>query len=310
MEELKFTVGHEDAGKRIDKCVTLKLGEGYSRTYVKFLIDNGFVRVEDKRVKAHYIAREGDGVLVELPPPPEIEHVEPEDIPLNILYEDEWIIVVDKPAGMVVHPGAGNRTGTLVSALLHHCGKLPDTGNDLRPGIVHRLDKDTSGVMVAARTPRALRSLAKQFQKRAVKKRYVALVKGRVEMDNGIVEAPLARHAVDRQKMDVEHVRGKKARTVYHVVRRFSDFTLVRLELETGRMHQIRVHMKYLGHPVLGDAKYGGGRAMPRQALHAEALGFTHPDPGKFVEFTSPMPEDMRGFVERAGLGNEIKRKM
>ena len=298
MEERRFAAGPEDAGIRIDKCIALKLGEGYSRTYVKFLMDNGCVRVNGRAVKARYSVREKDEIFLELLLQ-ESGGIEAEAIPLNILYEDEWVIVVDKPAGMVVHPGAGNKKGTLVNALLYHCGKLPDTEDDLRPGIVHRLDKDTSGVMVAAKNDRALRSLAKQFQRRTVKKHYVALVKGSVEMDNGIVEAPVARHPVDRKKMNVEYAAGKKARTIYHVIRRFSDFTLLSLDLETGRTHQIRVHMKHIGHPVLGDAKYGGGGGMARQALHAEKLMFTHPDTGKCMEFSSPMPADMREVIEK-----------
>lgn len=302
MEELKFTVGPEGAGMRIDKCITLKLGEGYSRTYVKFLMDNGFVRARGTMVKPHYTAREGDEILVELSPPPEAADMEPENIPLDIVYEDEWIIVVNKPAGMVVHPGAGNRTGTLVNALLYHCGKLPGAGDDQRPGIVHRLDKDTSGVIVAAKNARAMRSLAKQFKERAVKKYYLALAKGSFEMDNGIVEAPLGRHPTDRKKMDIEYSTGKEARTIYHVIRRFDKFTLLRLELLTGRTHQIRVHMKHLGHAVLGDAKYGHAYGMNRQALHSETLGFTHPDTGEYVEFSVPMPEDMRQIVERGTL--------
>ncbi|MFH1552631.1 MAG: RluA family pseudouridine synthase [Candidatus Omnitrophota bacterium] len=298
MEEFKFTVGATEAGDRIDKCITSKLGEGYSRTFVKFLMDNDFVRVNDKAVKPHYIAHEGDEIFLELPPP-EAKDIEPENIPIKILYEDESIIVVDKPAGMVVHPGAGNKTGTLVNALLYHCSKLPDTGDETRPGIVHRLDKDTSGVIVAVKNDRSLRSLAKQFQKRTVKKRYWALVEGRVEMDNGVVEAPVARHVTDRKKMDVEYTGGKKARTVYHVIRRFDKFTLLCLEPETGRTHQIRVHMKHLGHPVLGDTKYGARPVIARQALHAEMIGFTHPVTGKHVEFASPMPEDMKEILKK-----------
>jgi len=297
VEERQFTVSAEDAAGRIDKYLALKLGEGYSRTCVKMLIDSGLVLVNGGRVKASYIASPDDKVVIKMLPA-EASDIEPEDIPLDIIYEDEWLIVVNKPAGMVVHPAAGNRKGTLVAALLHHCGKLPQTDNELRPGIVHRLDKDTSGVMVVAKRARALRSLAKQFQKRAVKKSYTALVKGRLQMDNGVIEAPLARHVVDRKKIDINYAEGKGARTIYHVVRRFKNATLVRLDLETGRTHQIRVHMKHLGHPVLGDAKYGGENSgIDRQALHAEMLGFTHPDTGRYVEFHAPVPEDIKLFI-------------
>ncbi|NQT32128.1 MAG: RluA family pseudouridine synthase [Candidatus Omnitrophica bacterium] len=298
MDELTFTVTQEEAGIRVDKCIALRLGEEYSRTYVKYLMDNGFVSVNEKSVKPSYITHEGDEVFLELVPSPEDMDIEPEDIKLTILYEDEWVIVIDKPAGMVVHPGAGNKKGTMASALLYHCGKLPDAGDRARPGIVHRLDKGTSGVIVAAKNERALRSLSRQFQKRAVKKCYLVLVKGRVEIDNGVIEVPVARHSTDRKKMSVDHDSGKPARTVYHVLERFERFTLLRLELFTGRTHQIRVHMQHIGYPVIGDVKYGGDRRMPRQALHAELLGFTHPDTGEYMEFTSPMPEDMKEFLE------------
>ena len=299
MEEIKFKVSAEEEGTRIDKLISLKLGEGYSRTYAKFLMDNSFVLVDGKEVKPRYLAREGDEVFVELPPP-DVTDVQPENIPLDIIYEDDWIIVVNKPAGMIVHPGAGNMKSTLVSAVLYHCGKLPEADENLRPGIVHRLDKDTSGVIVVAKNDRALRSLAKQFQKRTVKKRYIALVKGRVEMDNGVVEAPLGRHTTDRKKMSVDHVRGRHARTVYHVKERFKKYTLLQLEPVTGRTHQIRVHMKHFGYPIAGDAQYGFPQGMARQALHAEMLGFTHPDTGKYVEFIAPLPDDMREAIAKA----------
>jgi len=300
MEQHEFNVNSSDASVRLDKYLTDKLGVGYSRTYVKFLIDNGFVLVKSKKVKARYIVREGDEIFIKLAGVPQNENLEPEDIPLNIIYEDEWIVVVDKPCGMVVHPGAGIRKGTLVNALLFHCGKLPDAGNELRPGIVHRLDKDTSGIMVAAKDSIALRSMAEQFQKRTVKKNYIAMVKGRIELDNGIIDMPIARNKTDRKKMQVEHIGGKEARTIYHVVRRFKNFTVVRLELLTGRTHQIRVHMQYLGHPVLGDTKYGVDRSVARQALHSERLGFSHPDTGKHMEFSCPIPDDMKNIIESA----------
>jgi len=299
MEEIRFKVSPDEEGTRIDKLIAFKLGEGYSRTYAKFLMDNGFVLVGGKEVKPRYLAREGDEVFIELPPP-DITDVQPENIPLDIIYEDEWLIVINKPAGMIVHPGAGNKKGTLVSAVLYHCGKLPEADESLRPGIVHRLDKDTSGAIVVAKNERALRSLAKQFQKRVVKKRYVALVKGKVEMDNGVVEAPLGRHATDRKKMSVDLARGRHARTIYHVIQRFKKYTLLQLEPVTGRTHQIRVHMKHFGHPIAGDAQYGIPQGMERQALHAEMLGFTHPDTGKYVEFIAPLPDDLREAIAKA----------
>ncbi|MBU0682992.1 MAG: RluA family pseudouridine synthase [Candidatus Omnitrophota bacterium] len=300
MEELDIIITETEGGKRLDKCLTDRLGREYSRTYVKFLIDNGFVLVKSKKVKACYLVHEGDEIFVKIVDTLQNENLEAENIPLNIIYEDECLIVVNKPYGMVVHPGAGIRKGTLVNALLFHCGKLPNEENELRPGIVHRLDKDTSGVMVAAKTSKALRSLAEQFQKRAVKKNYIALVKGRLELDNGIIEAPLARHKTDRKKMQVEHLEGKEARTIYHVLRRYEKFTVIRVELLTGRTHQIRVHMNYLGHPVLGDTKYGSDKSMKRQALHSEKLGFFHPDTGKYMEFSASIPADIKEVIDNA----------
>ena len=298
MEEREFIVEPDDAGLRIDKLITLKLGEGYSRTLVKNLMDDGFVKVNDEDVKPNYSARKGDRVFLELPPP-EASHLEPENIPVNIIYEDEWLVVVNKTAGMVVHPGAGNKQGTLAGALLYHCGTLPDANDNIRPGIVHRLDKDTTGVIVVAKKDKAMRSLAKQFHDRTVSKRYLAIVKGRVEIDNGVVDVPIARHATDRRKMEVEHEKGRHARTVYHVLERLDKFTVLALDLDTGRTHQIRVHMQHLGHPVVGDMTYGGDRQMSRQALHAEKLSFCHPETKKRVEFTAPMPDDMRAFIKK-----------
>ena len=298
MEELYFTIEAEDAGMRMDKFIANKLGEDYSRTFVKFLIDNEFVTVDEETVKPRHSTKEGERVVVVIPPP-EVQNLDPEDIPIKILYEDEHIIVVDKPVGMVVHPGAGNKKGTLVSAILFHCGELPEGGNVLRPGMVHRLDKDTSGVIIIAKNDRALRSLAKQFQNRTVKKQYVAIVKGRVESDNAIIDEPVSRHASDRRKMDIEPDKGKNARTIYHVVERLKRFTVLKIDLETGRTHQIRVHMQHIGHPVVGDRTYGGGHEMERQALHAEKLGITHPGTGKHMEFIAPLPDDMIEFITK-----------
>ena len=301
---MNFTISPEEAGKRIDVCVTARLGEDYSRMYVKNLLDSGMITVNGHAAKPNYKPKEGDRIEADLPPlSPQVS--EPEDIPVDIIYEDESLVVVNKPAGMVVHPGAGNKTGTLVNAMLHHCSALADTGDAIRPGIVHRLDKDTSGIIVIAKTDKAMRSLAKQFQNRTVRKTYVALVKGRVELDNGLVDMPLARHSGDRKKMTIEREGGKHARTIYHVVKRYKGFTMVRLDLETGRTHQIRVHMKHIGHPVVGDLVYGGCPGMARQALHAEKLKFTHPVTCEVMEFTAPIPDDMAEVMERGTLGGD-----
>ncbi|MDP8259287.1 MAG: RluA family pseudouridine synthase, partial [Candidatus Aadella gelida] len=285
--------------KRIDKVVTSVLGEDYSRTYAKSLIDDDFVTVNGETVKPKYTVSENDKVIIKIPDP-ETSFAEPENIPLEILYEDAGIVVINKPAGMVVHPGAGNKKGTLVNALLYHCGNLPDTGDPGRPGIVHRLDKDTSGVIIAAKNDKVLRSLGKQFQNRTIKKTYIALVKGRVELDNGIVDLPIGRSSKDRKKMDVDILGGKDAYTVYHVVKRFSKFTILRVEPKTGRTHQIRVHMKHIDYPLLGDVKYGYPQGMERHALHAESITFTNPETAKTMEVKAPMPEDMKEVIRVA----------
>jgi 23S rRNA pseudouridine1911/1915/1917 synthase len=302
-EKIELLAAREDAGKRIDKYITIQLGEGYSRTQVKELIESGNVIVDGQSVKPRYIV-EGTEVIVVNILAPTILELEPENIPLSILHEDEHIIVVDKPAGMVVHPGAGNFRGTLVSALLYHLGSLPEAEDSpSRPGIVHRLDKDTSGVMVVAKNEKAMRSLARQFQNRAVRKTYIALVSGKVEMDNGVIEAPIARQKHDRKKMGVEYDSGRAAKTVYHVVERFENFTVVRIDLFTGRTHQIRVHMKHIGNPVAGDAVYGGKGSFHRQALHAETLAFAHPGTSEQVEFRAAMPGDMAKFIDSVRKG-------
>lgn len=299
-EELDFTISGEEKGLRIDKCIAVRLGDEYSRTYVKYLIDNGLVKVNDNDIKPSHHVEEGDAVFVELVPVDK-DSADPEDIPLDIVYEDNAIIVVNKPAGLVVHPGAGNKTGTMVNALLFHCGKLPESDDVLRPGIVHRLDRDTSGIIVVARNDKALRSLCKQFQNRTVKKEYLAVVKGRVELDNGLIEMPLARHEADRRKMCVDDERGKEARSIYHVLKRFGRFSFLRVEPETGRTHQIRVHMQYIGHPIIGDLTYGGPSfGMKRQALHAAKLEITHPVTSERMTFSAAMPDDMKDLLDQA----------
>lgn len=296
-QNMEFSVSGEDSGGRLDRYLAMRLHGKCSRTAVRGLIDSGRVRIGGKEVKPRYAVKEGDVINVEIPPE-EGQAPEPEDIPLKVLYEDESLLVLDKPHGMVVHPGAGNGKGTVVNALLGHCGRLPDTGDPVRPGIVHRLDKDTSGVMVAAKNTNAIRSLSGQFKERTIKKEYLAVVTGKVEMDNGEITAPVSRQVLDRKKMSAGFPEGKNARTVYHVIERFEKFTLLRLDLHTGRTHQIRAHMRYLGNPVAGDTLYGGGSRPERQALHAEKLAFTHPETGERMEFVSPLPGDIKAFIE------------
>ncbi|MDD3088377.1 MAG: RluA family pseudouridine synthase [Candidatus Omnitrophica bacterium] len=297
MDNLNFIIAPEEAGKRVDKVITARLGEGYSRVFAQTLIRKRLVLINGKPAKASYPAELLDEVSVTIPPA-EKNDLRPEDIPLKILYEDASVVVIDKPAGIVVHPGCGNMTGTVVNALLYHCGNLPEADGEMRPGIVHRLDKDTSGVMVVAKNDRALRSLSKQFQNRTVKKRYIAVVRGEVPLDSGVIEAPIARSSSDRKKMGVEFERGKNAVTKYKVIKRMKTMTVLSVDIETGRTHQIRVHMKHIGHPVAGDPVYGKAQEAPRQALHAEMLSFTNPENGKTMEFTAPLPEDMKKLIE------------
>jgi len=300
-EQMNFNIGADEKKLRIDKCIALRLGEDYSRTYVKYLLDNGLAKVNDNDVKPSYHVVEGDTVSVDLVQEEREQSAEPENIPLDILYEDEAIIVINKPVGLVVHPGAGNKDGTMVNALLFHCGTLPHSDDELKPGIVHRLDKDTSGVIIVAKNDKALRSLSKQFRDRTVKKEYITIVKGRIELDNCLVDQPLARHEGDRRKMCVDAERGKEARSIYHTLRRFKKFTFLRIITETGRTHQIRVHMQFIGHSIIGDLRYGGPPfGMDRQALHAAKLEITHPVTRERMCFTAPMPDDIKRVLDKA----------
>ncbi len=292
-------VENKDEGKRVDKFVSELIGEACSRTHIKTLIDAGHITVNESPVKPRYMLRENDKIKIELIMPESDTFLEPEPIPLDIIYEDRAIIVVNKPAGMVIHPGAGNKKGTMAGALLYHCASLADTGDRFRPGIVHRLDKDTSGVVIVAKNDKSMRSLSKQFQNRTISKSYLAVVKGIVEYDNGEVDASLSRSPVDRKKMIVEPSVGRTAKTIYNVVQRYKKYTLLRLKPETGRTHQIRVHMQYLKHPIAGDRVYGRSTEASRQLLHAEKIRFTHPETLKAVEFESPMPEDMTSFINK-----------
>ncbi|WP_460049094.1 RluA family pseudouridine synthase [Thermoanaerobacter brockii] len=287
----------EDEGKRIDVFLAAELD--YTRSYIKKLIVDGLVFVNGKTVKPSYKVKENDEVVLNIPEAEKID-VLPENIPLDILYEDDDIIVINKPQGMVVHPAPGNYSGTLVNALLYHCKNLSGINGILRPGIVHRLDKDTSGVMVVAKNDKAHISLSNQIKERSVFKKYVAIVEGVIKDEEGKIEAPIGRHPVDRKKMAVIED-GRYALTLYKVLERFKENTLVEAVIKTGRTHQIRVHMAYIGHPIVGDHVYGFKRQkfkLEGQALHSSVLGFMHPTKGVYMEFEAPLPEYFVRLIE------------
>jgi 23S rRNA pseudouridine1911/1915/1917 synthase len=310
---LAFDVTAEDAGARLDAFLAARV-DGVSRSTLKRAIDDGDVLVGGQAAKPSLKLKGGEHVEVELPAPPPSE-VEPEEIPLDILYEDEEVVVVNKTAGLVVHPAAGVPSGTLANALAFHFGRLPG-GGSLRPGIVHRLDRDTSGVIVVAKTARAHESLSEQFRARTVFKSYVALVHGITREEKGKIEEPLGRDPRNRTRMAV--VRGGRAAvSLWRVRQHFTRFTLLDVQIKTGRTHQIRVHLARIKHPVVGDETYGGGRdktlpdpllrvriaALGRQFLHAERLGFHHPATGEWLSFTAPLPPELSTLLEALESG-------
>jgi 23S rRNA pseudouridine1911/1915/1917 synthase len=300
MKEYRFTV--EQSSIRLDKHIS-EICLDLSRTQAQHLIEDGQVTVNGNPEKASFILTVGDTVLVRIPPPTP-SHLTPENIPVPILYEDDDVLVVDKPAGLTVHPAPGHPGHTLVNAVLSHLATLPDDAQ--RPGIVHRLDKDTSGVMVIARNPVAHENLAAQFKKHTVKKVYLALVRGQVTPEEGIIEAPIGRDTGDRKKMAISgESRGRKALTRYKVIRFLGNHTLLEVMPQTGRTHQIRVHLAAIGYPVVGDATYGvKSPVLSRQFLHAHKLGFRLPSTDKYVEFTSSLPEDLERALKEAVLLN------
>jgi len=306
--DLTFTIGPDQAGTRLDTYLASQI-EGWSRARLQRLIENEDVLVNGKVAKPSYKLRETDEIEVDLIAAP-IDVFTPENIPLEIVHEDDTLAVVNKPAGLVVHPAAGTPSGTLANALAYHFQKLADGGVGVRPGIVHRLDRDTSGLLVVAKTEAALENLSDQFRDRTVYKSYVALVHGRVLSNTGKIDQPLARDRSNRTRMAV--VRGgRNALTLYRVRRSFERFTLLDVELKTGRTHQIRVHLAWLKHPVVGDETYGGGRDntipdpqlrarvrnLNRHFLHAEKLGFKHPKTGEFVKFECSLPDELSELV-------------
>ena len=302
-EQERLIIAEEQAGQRADVGLALLLD--ITRSNMQRLLEDGRAVKGAKVLKANYKLRAGDEIVVTLPEPQPLD-AQPENIPLDIIYEDEDVIVVNKARGMVVHPAAGNYSGTLVNALLYHCKNLSGINGVIRPGIVHRLDKDTSGIMICAKNDEAHLSLSQQIQAKTARRTYLAVVRGNIKTDSGTIETQIARDKVDRKKMAVVKENGREAITDYEVVERFGKYTLVRCKLRTGRTHQIRVHMEYLGYPLVGDPKYSPMKtpfAIKGQALHSQTLEFTHPRTGERMRFEAPLPEDMQKIITRLHLG-------
>ena len=297
----ELTVLPEDEGQRLDRFIAGRM-EDLTRTAVEKLTEAKAVQKDGKPLTKSYKVKAGDRVLVTIPDPVSTD-VLPEEIPLAIVYEDEDLLVVNKPKGMVVHPAAGNPSGTLVNAILAHCrGSLSGIGGVIRPGIVHRIDKNTSGLLIVAKNDFAHLRLAEQIKAHTFTRTYEAVVYGSLREDSGTVDAPIGRHPVERKKMAVTQQHSRSAVTHYEVLARYPGFTHVRLRLETGRTHQIRVHMAYLGHPVAGDEVYGPKKVLTElhgQCLHAKSIGFAHPRDGRWMEFDSELPSYFTAFLEK-----------
>ncbi len=293
MLQQEILVGEEGEGERLDVYLARALAEHFSRSQIKKLIEEEKIKVSGRNISAHYRVKKDDRIEMELFESQK-EETRAEDIPLEILYEDEEVIVVNKPVGMVVHPACGNLRHTLVNALLYHTQQLSSSGDPVRPGIVHRLDKDTSGILVIAKNNQAHAFLGRQFKKHTIERTYKVVVRGVVQHDEGICEEPVGRAFLNRKKVIVKPSGGKDAVTYYRVLKRFKGATLLEVYPKTGRTHQIRVHMAHLGHPVLGDLFYGVSSPwISRQALHAASLAFLHPRTKQKVSFVSPLPQDM-----------------
>jgi 23S rRNA pseudouridine1911/1915/1917 synthase len=317
-EHFRFDVPKGQLLLRIDKFL-MNLIPNATRNKIQNAASAGDIYVNDLPVKSNYKVKPFDVVRIMLSHPPFENRIDPEDIPLDVVYEDDALLLINKPPGLVVHPGHGNYTGTLVNALAFHFENLPKNSSE-RPGLVHRIDKDTSGLLVIAKTEAAMTHLAKQFENKTSEREYIALVWGTVKEDQGTIEGNIARHVKDRMQMAVfaDPEIGKPAVTHYKVLERFGYVTLVSCILETGRTHQIRVHMKHIGHPLFNDARYGGDlilkgttftkykqfidncfKALPRQALHAKTLGFVHPTTGEMMRFDTELPQDMQDCIEK-----------
>ncbi|MFB7812799.1 RluA family pseudouridine synthase [Paenibacillus chitinolyticus] len=298
-EPTRWQVEAEQNGERIDKLLSDAL-DGVSRTQIQQWIKDGHARVDGRNVKPNYKLSGGQVVDLAIPDPEPLD-IAAENIPLDVVYEDGDVIVINKPRGLVVHPAPGHYSGTLVNALMHHCKDLSGINGVMRPGIVHRIDKDTSGLLMIAKNDQAHASLAEQLKEHSVTRKYVALVHGNLQHDHGTIDAPIGRDSYDRKLYTVTDKNSKHAVTHFAVLERFDGYTLVELKLETGRTHQIRVHLKFIGHPLVGDPSYGRskGMTMDGQALHAQILGFTHPRTGERLEFEAPIPEDMADLLHR-----------
>lgn len=299
MEKLFFTI--EKGGERIDKYLSEQL-EDMTRSHIQKLIKENMVRVNGMAVKSNFKLSASDQIEVEIPELKEPD-ILPENIPLDILYEDQDILVVNKPKGMVVHPAPGHYTETLVNAIMYHCkDNLSGINGVMRPGIVHRIDMDTTGSLLICKNDRAHQALAEQLKEHSITRKYHAIVHGRLKEDEGTIDKPIGRHPIDRKKMSVHCTNGREAITHYRVLKRFQQFTYIECQLETGRTHQIRVHMSSIGHPILGDQIYGPAKCpykLQGQTLHAKVLGITHPTTGEYMEFDAPLPDYFQALLEK-----------
>ncbi|MDR7074494.1 RluA family pseudouridine synthase [Fictibacillus barbaricus] len=293
MNKFEYTVTTEQVGTRIDKVLS-EVQDDWSRSQIQNWIKEKQVIVNHNPIKSNYKCQNGDMIEIEIPEPQELDVV-PEEMNLDIVYEDSDVLVVNKPRGMVVHPAPGHHSGTLVNGLMAHCKDLSGINGVLRPGIVHRIDKDTSGLLMVAKNDMAHESLVDQLKAKTTTRIYKAIVHGVMPHDHGTIDAPIGRDKSDRQKMTVTDDNSRNAVTHFNVIKRYKDFTFVECQLETGRTHQIRVHMKYIGFPLAGDPKYGPSKTLPieGQALHAQTLGFEHPRTGEYMEFEREIPLDM-----------------
>ena len=298
-DKLTLTVDENNSGSRADKYISDNIAE-LTRSAVQGLIEKGSVLINGDQTSKNYKLRSGDCITVDIPEPQPLD-AQPEDIPLDIVYEDDDLLVVNKPKGMVVHPAHGNPTGTLVNALLHHCGdSLSGINGVIRPGIVHRIDKNTSGLLIVAKNDRAHLGLAAQIKEHSFTREYEAVAVGYFKESDGTIDAPIGRHKTDRKKMCVTHENSRNAVTHYSVMKQYGGYAHIRLRLETGRTHQIRVHLAYIGHPVLGDDVYGKPfKGLEGQCLHARKIGFVHPATSEYMEFSSELPEYFQAVLRK-----------